>query len=575
MVLATVRVDNLCVTKGMRFDKTVTVKEALIRIAEKCSLDVPEQELCESYILYVPPNNSRSGKYLTQEDSLLLSSVFFVDRDEIHVKKAYPLVIINGDGTETTQDKVDLEQTGQDLFVTLCKKYFYTSSQWELYKKNTTDEKETQLDLSRTLKEQGVTGDTCIVFRAKKQNILKNRLKKKPSTSTVSGPMFVKHSKDDNVLFTNSDSPARGCGRPIFGFPLTRALEQPGDLPNREIPSLVSASIEFIRANALQVTGLFRISAKSELVDTLKEKFDNNALEVSFDNDEDPHLVCSIFKQYLRDLPEPVIPYRFYHDFLNLYDIHEEDVDSMKEDLTVLVHSLPPENFCLLKTLCTFLQEITKHEEINKMNARNLSTVFGPNLLRFPDNNDMLMIMRDTPRLSSVTSAMITLSPNIFTNRPKVKPVQKLATVGYVRCFCSYQADVESSCEISISRGDVIIVFAQQKSGWWVGSIIGSNIAGFFPSNFCSTMTSSLSEAKEIIVPEEIIQNDTESDAKQNGTTSANTEEDIESLKQQLKEQKEKLNEEQMKRQEMENFFHEQLDKFSSLFDLHTKISAK
>ena len=121
----------------------------------------------------------------------------------------------------------------------------------------------------------------------------------------------------------------------------------------------------------------------------------------------------------------------------------------------------------------------------------------------------------------------------------------------------------------------MIIVFAQQKSGWWVGSIIGSNIAGFFPSNFCSTMTSSLSEAKEIIVPEEIIQNDTESDAKQNGTTSANTEEDIESLKQQLKEQKEKLNEEQMKRQEMENFFHEQLDKFSSLFDLHTKISAK
>ena len=112
-----------------------------------------------------------------------------------------------------------------------------------------------------------------------------------------------------------------------------------------------------------------------------------------------------------------MIPYRFYHDFLNLYDIHEEDVDSMKEDLTVLVHSLPPENFCLLKTLCTFLQEITKHEEINKMNARNLSTVFGPNLLRFPDNNDMLMIMRDTPRLSSVTSAMITLSPNIFTNR--------------------------------------------------------------------------------------------------------------------------------------------------------------
>ena len=50
-----------------------------------------------------------------------------------------------------------------------------------------------ELDLSRTLKEQGVTGDTCIVFRAKKQNILKNRLKKKVFASYSILVSFLMH----------------------------------------------------------------------------------------------------------------------------------------------------------------------------------------------------------------------------------------------------------------------------------------------------------------------------------------------------------------------------------------------
>ena len=46
-------------------------------------------------------------------------------------------------------------------------------------------------------------------------------------------------------------------------------------------------------------------------------------MDVSFSKDDDPHLVCSIFKQYLRDLPEPVIPYKYYQDFIQLFLQHE------------------------------------------------------------------------------------------------------------------------------------------------------------------------------------------------------------------------------------------------------------
>lgn len=89
----------------------------------------------------------------------------------------------------------------------------------------------------------------------------------------------------------------------------------------------------------------------------------------------------------------------------------------MKDDLIPLVNSLPTENRNLLKHIALFLKIITDHEEVNKMSAKNLSTVFGPNLLRFPDNNDIQMIIRDAPRLAAVTSTLIENAPEIFCDR--------------------------------------------------------------------------------------------------------------------------------------------------------------
>lgn len=93
----------------------------------------------------------------------------------------------------------------------------------------------------------------------------------------------------------------------------------------------------------------------------------------------------------------------------------------MREDLIPLVKQLPKENFCLLKKIILFLHEITKHEETNKMNAKNLSTVFGPNLLHFPDADDMEMIIRDTPKLTAVTSVLISHATHIFEDTGKIE----------------------------------------------------------------------------------------------------------------------------------------------------------
>ena len=52
--------------------------------------------------------------------------------------------------------------------------------------------------------------------------------------------MFI--TRDDSIVFEPSETP----GHPIFGFPLKCALERGVDLPDYDIPPIVSASIDYI-----------------------------------------------------------------------------------------------------------------------------------------------------------------------------------------------------------------------------------------------------------------------------------------------------------------------------------------
>lgn len=42
------------------------------------------------------------------------------------------------------------------------------------------------------------------------------------------------------------------------------------------------------------------------------------SIDPDFSGVTDPHLVCAVLKQYLRELPEPVVAFRFYEDFLEV-----------------------------------------------------------------------------------------------------------------------------------------------------------------------------------------------------------------------------------------------------------------
>ncbi|KAH9994977.1 hypothetical protein BJV74DRAFT_795355 [Russula compacta] len=81
-------------------------------------------------------------------------------------------------------------------------------------------------------------------------------------------------------------------------------------LHERRLPALVVRCVEHLMKWGVEEEGLFRISGRATHIAKLRSEFDTGA---DFDmlecapGDLDPHAVASIFKTYLRELPEPIL----------------------------------------------------------------------------------------------------------------------------------------------------------------------------------------------------------------------------------------------------------------------------
>jgi hypothetical protein len=67
----------------------------------------------------------------------------------------------------------------------------------------------------------------------------------------------------------------------------------------------------------MDVQGIFRISGTKDEVDSLKTSFDSG-LDVDFNKVKDPHAVSNILKQYLRELPDPLLTFDKYDTFIQI-----------------------------------------------------------------------------------------------------------------------------------------------------------------------------------------------------------------------------------------------------------------
>ncbi|XP_019381382.1 PREDICTED: rho GTPase-activating protein 24 isoform X3 [Gavialis gangeticus] len=201
-------------------------------------------------------------------------------------------------------------------------------------------------------------------------------------------------------------------GGGIFGQKLEDTVRYEKRYGNRLAPMLVEQCVDFIRLQGLKEEGLFRLPGQANLVKELQDAFDCGE-KPSFDSNTDVHTVASLLKLYLRELPEPVIPYAKYEDFLSCAKLLSKEEETGLKELVKQVKSLPPVNFSLLKYICRFLDEVQSYSGVNKMSVQNLATVFGPNILR-PKVEDPLTIMEGTVVVQQLMSVMISKHEELF-----------------------------------------------------------------------------------------------------------------------------------------------------------------
>ncbi|XP_068089602.1 rho GTPase-activating protein 24 isoform X3 [Hyperolius riggenbachi] len=215
-------------------------------------------------------------------------------------------------------------------------------------------------------------------------------------------------------------------GGGIFGQKLEDTVRFEKRYGARLAPMLVEQCVDFIRQRGLTEEGLFRLPGQANLVKELQDAFDCGE-KPAFDSNTDVHTVASLLKLYLRELPEPVIPYAKYEDFLSCAKQLSKEEESGVAELVKQVKSLPPVNYNLLKYICRFLDEVQSYSGVNKMSVQNLATVFGPNILR-PKVEDPMTIMEGTVVVQQLMAVMISEHERLYPKETdaQIEVVQEL-----------------------------------------------------------------------------------------------------------------------------------------------------
>ncbi|XP_055876963.1 rho GTPase-activating protein 44-like isoform X6 [Biomphalaria glabrata] len=186
--------------------------------------------------------------------------------------------------------------------------------------------------------------------------------------------------------------------KPVYGMPLEEHLR----LMKRDISLVIEACVTVLLECGLEEEGLFRIAGAAIKLKKLKACFDAQSLDMEeFSND--PHTVAGALKQYLRELPEPLLTFAMHDEFLKAATL---PLDQRLQTLWTLIQKLPVANFNNFRYLVKFLAKLAEKSDINKMKPSNIAIVIGPNLLWSETSNAPNMLTTGT--LSAIIEAIVT-----------------------------------------------------------------------------------------------------------------------------------------------------------------------
>ncbi|XP_044762393.1 unconventional myosin-IXAa-like isoform X3 [Coccinella septempunctata] len=169
------------------------------------------------------------------------------------------------------------------------------------------------------------------------------------------------------------ESTQGGCNR-VFGVPLVSLISE-----ENKIPVVIERLLHVIELNGLYTEGIYRKSGVSSKIKELKTKMDEYPNDVEFEKYQ-VHVLASVLKSFLREMPEPLLTFECYENFITAANLH--DPQDRVTTLYDILKKLPPINYDLMERLMFHLARVALHEETNRMSAASLAIVFAPCVLR-------------------------------------------------------------------------------------------------------------------------------------------------------------------------------------------------
>ncbi|XP_055984772.1 unconventional myosin-IXa isoform X2 [Sorex fumeus] len=196
-----------------------------------------------------------------------------------------------------------------------------------------------------------------------------------------------------------------------FGVELSRLTSE-----DRTVPLVVEKLINYIEMHGLYTEGIYRKSGSTNKIKELRQGLDTDAESVNLD-DYNIHVIASVFKQWLRDLPNPLMTFELYEEFLRAMGLQERK-ETIRGVYSV-IDQLSRTHLNTLERLIFHLVRIALQEDTNRMSANALAIVFAPCILRCPDTIDPLQSVQDISKTTTCVELIVVEQMNKYKARLK------------------------------------------------------------------------------------------------------------------------------------------------------------
>lgn len=210
-------------------------------------------------------------------------------------------------------------------------------------------------------------------------------------------------------------------GKKVFGAALERLVSK-----EERVPAVLEQLMTAIEMKGLYVEGLYRKSATQSKINELKQRLEEDRHNVDLNN-YGVHVLTAVFKSFFREMPEPLMTFQLYDEFLWATAI--ADVQERTQVIFSHIGKLNRAHYDLLERLTYHLARVAVVEHANRMNAKSLAIVFAPCILR----TDRVMRAQDS--FGDIHKQTICLECIIFERMKEVKATMEETLNEYIEPY--------------------------------------------------------------------------------------------------------------------------------------------